>query len=241
MYSSEIDGEATEFGTSGFLYQSNKLMYDRKTETLWHQFRGEPVVGPLAGSGIRLEVIPNALTTWGAWVADHPDTTVLSNDTGVYPADTYRPESDFRSFYYRYRNEARTMFPVAERDGRLATKDQVFGLIFNDSPKAYALADLAQSPVLNDTVGSQNVVIVTPDQGAGPRAYNRDSHAFQAAAPGVNGTFTLVDESGVAWRSEEGALVNTADNSQRLERLPSRDALWFGWFAFYPHTALHTP
>ena len=55
-----------EFGTSGFLYQSNKLMYDRKTETLWHQFRCEPVVGPLAGSGIQLEMLPNALTTWSA-------------------------------------------------------------------------------------------------------------------------------------------------------------------------------
>ena len=241
MYSTEINGEATEFGTSGFLYQSNKLMYDRKTETLWHQFRGEPVVGPLAGSGIRLEVLPNALTTWGAWVADHPDTTVLSINTGVYPASSYRPESDSDSFYFSYRNRTDTMFPVARRDERLATKDQVFGLIFNDSPKAYALADLAQSPVLNDTVGGQSLVIVTPDQGTGSRAYKRDSRAFQSAAPGVDGTFVLVDESGVTWRAAEDALINTEDNTQRLDRLPSRDALWFGWFAFYPHTELFTP
>ena len=49
MYSTEVNGETTEFGTSGMLYRSNKLMYDRATETLWHQFRGEPVVGPLQG------------------------------------------------------------------------------------------------------------------------------------------------------------------------------------------------
>lgn len=63
-----------EFGTSRFLYQSNKLMYDRKTKTktIWHQFRCEPVVGPLAVIGIQLEMLPNALTTWGAWLADHP-------------------------------------------------------------------------------------------------------------------------------------------------------------------------
>jgi hypothetical protein len=188
-----------------------------------------------------LEVLPNALTTWAAWLADHPDTTVLSNNTGVYPAETYRPEGDSKSFYFSYRNRTDTMFPVADRDERLATKDQVFGLIFNNSPKAYALTDLAQSPVLNDTVGGQSVVIVTPDQGAGPRAYNRDSHVFQAGAPGVNGAFTLVDESGVAWTTEEDALVSTADGSQMLDRLPSRDALWFGWFAFNPHTELHTP
>ena len=91
MYSTEVNGETTEFGTSGMLYRSNKLMYDRATETLWHQFRGEPVVGPLAGSGIRLRVLPSVLTTWVEWLAEHPDTTVISNDTGVYPAGFYRP------------------------------------------------------------------------------------------------------------------------------------------------------
>ena len=98
-------------------------MYDRKTETLWHQFRGEPVVGPLAGSGIQLEVLPNALTTWGAWLAYHPDTTVLSNDTGVYPAETYRPEADSKSFYFSYRNRTDTMFPVTPA-GRTASNQR---------------------------------------------------------------------------------------------------------------------
>ena len=49
-----IDGERVQLGTSGFLYQSNKLMFDRKTETLWHQFRGVPAVGPLVGTGADL-------------------------------------------------------------------------------------------------------------------------------------------------------------------------------------------
>ena len=77
MYSTTVDGEVISFGTSGFLYQSNKLMYDRKTNSLWHQFRGEPVTGELADSGIVLHVIPVSLTTWGEWLASHPDTTVL--------------------------------------------------------------------------------------------------------------------------------------------------------------------
>ena len=224
------------------MYQSNKLMYDRNTETLWHQFRGEPVVGPLAGSGIKLEVIPNTLTTWGAWLADHPDTTVLSNDTGVYPAERYRPESDSGSVYFSYRNAEDTMFPVAQRDDRLATKDQIFGLLFDGSPKAYALADLARSPVINDRVGSQSLAIVTPDQGAGPRAYERGvSQAFFPKAPEADGPFSVVDESGVEWTVEEDALVSTSDQTQRLKRLPSRDAFWFGWFAFYPQTELYAP
>ena len=58
VYSTEVNGEILEFGTSGMLYRSNKLMYDRSTLTLWNQFLGEPAVGPLADSGIRLEVLP---------------------------------------------------------------------------------------------------------------------------------------------------------------------------------------
>ncbi|MQF90149.1 MAG: DUF3179 domain-containing protein, partial [SAR202 cluster bacterium] len=77
MYSTMIDGERVEFGTSGYLYRSNKLMFDRKTETRWHQFRDVPAVGPLVGSGSELEVLPMTLTVWSEWVADHPDTTVL--------------------------------------------------------------------------------------------------------------------------------------------------------------------
>ena len=242
MYSSEIDGEATEFGTSGMLYRSNKLMYDRRTQTLWHQFRGEPVVGPLAGSGIRLEALPVVLTTWGDWVATHPGTTVLNIFTGVYPPRAYRPESDTNSTYYSYRNADDTMFPVALRDQRLAVKEQVFGLVLNGAAKAYPRYLLEQSPVLNDTVGTDSVVIVTAGPGAGPRAYLRGGNVFRAASPRADGGPPVVlDESGAEWTVSEDALVNSQNDGQRLLRLPGKDAFWFGWFAFYPDTDLYFP
>ena len=242
MYSSEIDGETTEFGTSGMLYRSNKLMYDRKTQTLWHQFRGEPVVGPLAGSGIRLEVLPVVLTTWGDWLATHPGTTVLDIFTGVYPTSSYRPESDVSSTYYYYRNAKDTMFPVALRDQRLAVKEQVFGLVLNGAAKAYPRNILEQSPVLNDTVGTDSVVIVTAGPGAGPRAYLRGGNVFRAAAPRADGGPPVVlDESGAEWTVSEDALVNSQNDGQRLLRLPGKDAFWFGWFVFYPDTDLYFP
>ena len=125
-----------EYGTSGILYRSNKLMFDRKTETLWHQFRGVPALGSLVGSDIELEV----LTIWSNWVAEHPDTTVLNNDTGIYPADSYKPEIQGDSAYYVFRNHANTMFPVPQRSSDLATKDQVFGLALGGEARAYPLA-----------------------------------------------------------------------------------------------------
>ena len=235
MYSTEINGENTEFGTSGMLYRSNKLMYDRATETLWHQFRGEPVVGPLAGSGVRLEILPNVLTTWGEWLAQHPDTTVISNDTGVYPADFYRSEWDMESIYFPYRADPGTMFPVADIHDGLPIKEQVFGLVFGGTARAYPRPVLAQVPVLNDTVGGQEVVIITVE-GGGVRAYDRGGMTFQVGPGGQ-----LQDDAGLEWRVFEDALGNVEDPARRLVRLPSRDAYWFGWHAFYPYTELYEP
>ena len=216
------------------LYRSNKLMYDRATETLWHQFRGEPVVGPLAGSGVRLEILPNVLTTWGDWAAEHPDTTVISDDTGVYPAGDYRPESDRRSIYYSYRADSGTMFPVAVTDDALPLKAQVFGLAFGGAARAYPRDALAAAAAVNDTVGGQGVVIIADGDGAA-RAYDRGGLEFQVASGGLR------DDRGQEWRVTEDALVNAADPARRLGRLASRDAYWFGWFAFYPHTDVYAP
>ncbi len=217
------------------LYRSNKLMYDRSTETLWNQFIGVPVVGPLAGSGIRLEVLPNVLTTWGEWLEEHPDTTVISNDTGVYPPESYSPEWDMSSIYFSYRADPGTMFPVAGIDESLPIKEQVFGLVFGGTARAYARPSLMQTGVLNDKVGDQDVIIVAV-QGGGIRAYDRQGLQFEAAPDG-----RLRDGNGQLWQVGEDALVSEGDASRVLPRLPSRDAYWFGWQSFYPQTELWKP
>ena len=217
------------------LYRSNKLMYDRSTETLWHQFRGEPVVGPLAGSGIRLEVLPNVLTTWEEWLATHPDTTVIARNTGVYPAQFYTPEDNESSIYYEYRAARDTMFPVGIRDDDLAVKEPVFGLSFGGEARAYPRSALSLAPALNDTVGGQEVVIVTTADG-GTRAYDRQGLRFQ-----FSNDDRLLDNDGNEWSLSEDALESESGTMGRLPRLPSRDAYWFGWYAFYPHTDLYKP
>ena len=57
-------------------------MYDRQTQTLWNQLTGEPVLGVLVGQDIKLELLPVVLTSWEAWKQQHPDTMVLSLNTG---------------------------------------------------------------------------------------------------------------------------------------------------------------
>ena len=81
-YESEVGGALRKFGTSGLLYRSNKLFFDAATMSLWSTLVGRPVIGRLAGSGLSLRLRSSVTTTWGEWRRLHPDTTVLSIDTG---------------------------------------------------------------------------------------------------------------------------------------------------------------
>ena len=242
MYSTEVNGEVFQFGTSGWLYQSNKLMYDKGTNTLWHQFRGEPAVGQLVGSGITLELLPIVLTTWSDWLATHPDTTVLDVRTGVYPPRAYLSEFYDESTYASYRQSVGTMFPVPERSELLETKSRVFGLIFNGQARAYPQALLKETPIINDSLGGGDLVVVTPG-GKGARAYQRAGQNFVSlkAVNGEAGAIFLIDDDNRRWRLEEDALVRADDPSVRLPRLPSRSSYWFGWYAFYPGTDVYDP
>ena len=243
MYSAKINGEPTTFGTSGLLYRSNKVMYDRLTESLWHQFTGEPIIGPLAQSGIRLDFFPVEVTTWEEWAGRHPDTTVLSADTGLYQAAFYVPESDPRAIYNDYFSSPDTMFPVPFRDDSLATKDVVLGVGINDRYKAYAVEDLQRDRIVNDVLGDTEIVVIASSRSQAARVYLRDGRSFGFAEDPPDPTglpAKLLDADGVVWNVTEDSLVSTADPSQSLARVPSSMSFWFGWRQFHTDTELYT-
>lgn len=222
-------GRTFVFGSSGFLFRSNKLMYDQQTKSLWHHMRGEPVVGPLADSGIRLRPRPVVTTSWREWVRQHPRTVVLDIDTGH--VRDYTPGRPYGPYYA----SPETMFPVFPRSARLATKDVVFVLRLDPDRKAYPLGAFDREPVVNDAVGPTPVVLVGRSATRTVRAYERGALRFRAG-PGPD---ELVAEgTGERWRIEEEALVS-APAGQRLARLAGHLAFWFGWFAFHPDTPVY--
>ena len=241
MYSARIDGKPTTFGTSGLLYRSNKLMYDRETNTLWSSFLGVPVIGPIASSDFKLKVFPAALTTWDEWLAEHPDSSVLSPLTDFYPPATYVSEEYERSAYYRYRASADTMFPVWSRDGRLETKTEILGVSVGDGHKAYPVSSLRALRVINDSVADRDVVIISSAVSSDARVYERNGQEFNQ--PRSTNAFDgrpsiLVDDEGRTWTADEAALV-PEDGSIKLRRLPSNIHFWFAWFAFHPETEVY--
>jgi hypothetical protein len=217
------------FGSSGFLYRSNKLMYDRQTDTLWHQLWGTPAFGPLVGSGIQLERLPVTLTIWETWYAEHPDTKVMAFDTG------FTRNYSVGAAYADYFASPDTMFPVWRRSQLLPTKSWVFTQLIDNQPKAYPLSILKDELVVNDTLAEQNLVILHEDGGHGARAYERGEHTFTAAD--AYSTTVLLDEDGSEWQTTENALLS--QDGEKLARLPGHMAYWFGWFSFYPQTKLY--
>ncbi len=131
-------------------------MYDADTKSLWNQFMGVPVVGELVGEDITLPILPVTLTTWGEWNRQHPDTTVLSLDTGH--ERPYEKPGTPGAAYYDYFSSPSLMFPGGPGAGnsRLRPKSQVFAAILDSGEsKAYpleTLEELGPGVVLNDMV-----------------------------------------------------------------------------------------
>jgi hypothetical protein len=119
-----------EFGVSGLLFNSNVLIYDRggKPESLWSQLMAEGVSGPAAR--LPLKTLPVELTTWQDWVSRHPQTTVLSPDTGH--ARDYG-----RRLYTAYFASPELMFAVRPLDRSLPAKTPVLGVWTGDTARAY--------------------------------------------------------------------------------------------------------
>ncbi|MDX1661548.1 MAG: DUF3179 domain-containing protein [Gemmatimonadota bacterium] len=146
-----VDGRRLEFGVSGLLYNSDVLMYDRGTESLWSQIRRQAVTGPMRGE--RLEMIPLTHTTWERWAREHPDGLVLSRRTGH--------DRDYsRDPYLQYASSPGTMFPVAHEDDRLPEKAMVLGIEGENGAKAFPLDALGEVPrPVRAEVGDREVFV----------------------------------------------------------------------------------
>ncbi len=221
LYDARVPGRAEPFvfGSSGFLYRSNKLMYDQATKSLWNQFTGRPVVGPLTGSGIELKVLPVTIASWHDWLAAHPKTRVLSLETG-FDRD-YTPGQPYGAYFA----SDQLMFPALVPDHRLPPKAYVFALRADGHQRAWPLDSFKDARVINDRVGDLDVVLIGDAATRTVRAYRSEGRTFEGGADAM-----MVRADGQDWRVEEDALL--AADGRRLERLPGHIAYWFAWQTF---------
>jgi len=227
-YKTRLNGVSYKLGTSGFLYRSNKLMYDADTQSLWNTIRGEPVVGPLVDKGIALEFLSVVTTTWGEWRRRHPETTVLSLETG------HQRNYGEGVAYSDYFADDELMFRTPFDDKRLNNKQEVLALRFMASPSDQLAIDtdfLKANPLYADRVGQQRLVVLTDKSGAN-RVYDPQGIRFTH----YDQDRSVTDEQGTVWTLAESSLV--APDGRTLSRLPYHRAFWFGWHATFPDTRL---
>ena len=208
------------------------VMYDHQTDTLWSQFLGTGVKGPLAGKA--LELTPLIHTTWDAWKSTYPDTLVLDK-RGQYQHDRY-------AGYYASAEPG----VIGERvkDGRLPTKSLVVGVNLDGHTKAYPLDALAERGVVNDKVGGVGVVAVIV-RGSNTavlyesRAGNQDL-TFKAFGEETELRSMLRDyETGTTWTAFTGVATDGPFVGTKLNRVPSHLSFWFAWTDWNPETELY--
>lgn len=164
-FNATVNGRPRHFGVSGLEYNSNLVVYDRETNSLWGQLSGRAIAGPECGT--LLEPLPLTHTTWAAWRNAHPETRVLTQPTGSGYDYTQPP-------YDGYPEARELYFPIEKRDRRLHPKAEVVGVAVNGESKAYVLATLLKRGTpLVDTVGGQEILIET-DAGGGVRVTAAD-------------------------------------------------------------------
>ena len=243
------DGTTYDFGSSGFLLRSNKLMVDRQTRSLWDQFTGRPVVGPLVDTPeFRLRVLPSVVTSWSVWRKRHPNTKVLSLETGFQRA--YTPGAAYADYFA----DPDTMFPVPPTP-RLAPKTRIFGIEADDATRAYPIRTLTREKLVHDRVGGRDLLLVAPrppvevegrshrsgvrrryQAGASVRAYAVGDRRFQAVS-WRDGRQWLSVADGEPWEVTEAALVR---GKETLPRVAGVQAFWFAWSLHHPKTTLYT-
>ncbi len=166
-YKAEVDGRPLQFGVSGLLYNSDVLLYDRQTESLWSQILSRAVSGPLRDQALTMIALEH--TTWADWQARHPDSAVLSRDTG------FARDYD-RDPYLAYRLSDALMFGVSAQNDAYPAKTWVLGVEIAGRTKAYPFPELARldAPSLVDRIGDEDVRIVFDADNQSARAERPD-------------------------------------------------------------------
>jgi hypothetical protein len=252
VFDRQFGEDVFEFGTSGLLRNSDLIMYDRTSETLWQQFTGEGIVGEHAGE--RLTFLASSIVSFEDFRQGFEEGMVLSRDTGFpfdYSLSSYQDYDQIGQepyLFIDYDGEAQ----IKDIDRRLPAMERVVSVSFDDVDIAYPLSLLSDVGVINDNKEGQDLVVFHTF-GTSSAFYNNFAQRFDDVGatgvfdPNLDGqllTFSkdgdnFVDaETGSVWnvlgQAVEGPLVG-----EKLTSIVHGDHFWFSWAAFKPDTLIY--
>ena len=234
-----VDGEVLRFGVSGLLRNSDLVMWDDQTTSLWQQLTGDAVVGEHAG--LELEWIPTSVVSFSQFSENFPDGLSLAGESGRGRA------SYGANPYVGYSSSAQPFLFDGVADDRLPALSRVIGISESDTVAAYSFDQATANGVINDEVDGRPVVVLaggdTTDALDGPSigasqpigsaiAYDPvvDGQTL-TFAPNGDGTFTD-EQTSSTWTivgvATDGPLAGT-----QLGSIEHRNEFWFAWQAFF--------
>ncbi len=250
-YRGQFDRDAPEqavevtFGVSGLLLNSNMLMFDDATATLWSQLTGEGAVGPMAGA--RLVRYPAQIVGFAEARESAPDAMVLSRETGFQRNYGTNP-------YFGYDRIGSPAFLFdGTPDGRLDAKARVI-TVDGETPVAYPFDHLAEARVVHDEVGGEPLVAFWAPGAATALGASRIASAEQIGSVGVfrpvadgrtlrfvrEGDAIVDRETGSRWDVTGRAVAGPLEGT-RLTPVAHDNTLWFAWAAFRTDTEVRRP
>ena len=241
VFERTVDGEVLDFGTSGRLYNSNLVMYDRATRSLWSQFTGEAIVGERLGT--TLERVPMQIVSFSELAARRPDAEVLSRDTGHR-----RPYGD--NPYVGYESAESPFLFDGPTGGPLPPMARVVTTGGEADPVAFPWEIVTDERVIEATVDDEPVVVLWAP---GTASALDEADISESADVGAAGVFRPVAdgrritlepagdrrfsdvETGSTW-SVTGQAISGPLEGTMLARVAHDDTFWFVQFAFRPET-----
>jgi len=241
-----VDGEVLRFGVSGLLRNSDLVMWDDKTTSLWQQTTGEAIVGEFAGT--QLSFLPSALVRWADFKDGFPNGDVLSRESGpfIYGQNSY--------VGYTSRSGPYAQFFPGELDDRFEALSRVVGVRVDGENKAYPFGVIADEMAVNDEVNGTKLVVFwgAPDAADPLDAFTTAGGAaigtgiaFDRTVDGQvltfsgNGDSTYTDaETGSTWTilgvATDGPLAGS-----ELDTIIHQNEFWFAWAAFNPDSPVY--
>lgn len=219
VYSPVVDGEPETFRLVG-MDHFNAMFEDSRTKSWWRQVNGEAIVGESKGK--QLQEIPSQQMTLAAWIALYPETKIMQRD------ENFTEKYDSLAVY----DEGKTTNNLERKDS-LSWKDKswVIGVQTNNHAKAYDWIETLQARVINDTVGTQPVVVVIERDNMSFHVFQRpDSLTFRA-----NESFFADQQTGSLW-NWNGKCINGKLIGKQLPYQQAYQEYWHSWRTFRPHT-----
>lgn len=245
VFDRRLNGAAREFGFAGMMRNSNLVMFDRESDSLWQQLTGESIAGVMTGAA--LPMLKSQVAPFDVFSRSYPNGKVLSQDTGFTRKYGQNP-------YAHYLSDGKLRFPVKLGTAMpVGAMEEMIAVRTGKAIRGYPDSVLSGHHVFEDKAGDQKFVILSDNTMLSARDSLEITQSGKEIAAGVFSP--ALDGKNLSFRYRGGAFTDKQTGSEwnllgtcvkgplagkHLKPMAHMQALAFAWLAFHPETEVIT-